>query len=203
MAAKYGDRVKETTSTTGTGTLDLDGAVTGFRAFSDEFADGDARIAYLIVDDPENPTEYEYGWGTLTYGTPDTLSRDTVLGSSNSDNKVSWTAGTKTVIATPNSQDLLGVAAAVVRFDGTGAGPFTPAFDINVDDITDNSTGNYTVNLTDDMADANYAALASANGSNIASPGTYAVGSFRIIVVDDTGNVADASVVTAAAWGNP
>lgn len=98
--AKVGNRVKESTDTTGTGTLDLNGAATGFRAFSDEFSSSD-QVEYLIVDDPENPTDYEYGIGTFTAGTPDTLSRDTVQGSSNSGNKVSWAAGTKTVICTP------------------------------------------------------------------------------------------------------
>lgn len=103
--AKFGNRVKETTDTTGTGTLDLNGAPTGFRAFGDEFTSGD-EVYYLIVDDPDNPTDYEYGIGTFTSGTPDTLSRDTVEGSSNSGNKVSWTSGTKTVIATPTAAGL-------------------------------------------------------------------------------------------------
>lgn len=100
--AKVGNRVKETSDTTGTGTLDLNGAATGFRSFLDEFTTGD-EVYYLIVDDPDNPTDYEYGIGTITSGTPDTLSRDTVEGSSNSGNKVSWSAGTKTVICTPTA----------------------------------------------------------------------------------------------------
>lgn len=111
MVEKFGDRVKETTSTTGTGTLDLDGAPTGFRAFSDEFTDGDAEISYLIVDDPDSPTEYEYGKGTITFGTPDTFARDTVEGSSNSGNKVSWSSGTKTIIATPTATDFAKIFA--------------------------------------------------------------------------------------------
>lgn|GEM_PF-3373681 len=97
--AKIGNRVKETSDTTGTGTLDLNGAPTGFRAFSDELTSAD-EVYYLIVDDPDSPTEYEFGVGTFTAGTPDTLSRDTVHGSSNADAKVSFSAGTKTVIST-------------------------------------------------------------------------------------------------------
>ena len=104
---KIGNRVKETTDTTGTGSLDLNGAPTGFRAFLEEFNSGDTAY-YLIVDDPDNPTAYEYGVGTVTAGTPDTLSRDTVEGSSNSGNKVSFLAGTKTVIATPTAAALGG-----------------------------------------------------------------------------------------------
>lgn len=104
--AEFGNRVKETTDTTGTGTLDLNGNATGFKAFSDEFTSGDADVSYLIVDDPDNPTEYEYGKGTFTTGSPNTLSRDTVEGSSNGGSKVSFSAGTKTVIASPTARDL-------------------------------------------------------------------------------------------------
>ena len=100
--AKVGNRVKETTTTTGTGTLDLLGAPTGFRAFLTEFVTTD-RVSYLIVDDPDNPTDYEVGIGTITSGSPNTLSRDIVEASSNSEAKVSWSAGTKTVIATPSA----------------------------------------------------------------------------------------------------
>ena len=86
--AKFADRVVETTQTTGTGTLDLDGAQTGFRAFSDELTTGQT-VYYVIEDDPANPTEYEYGIGTWTSGSPNTLSRDTVEGSSNGGSKIS------------------------------------------------------------------------------------------------------------------
>lgn len=105
--AKFANRVKETTDTTGTGTLDLNGAATGFRAFGDELTSGD-EVFYLIVDDPDNPTSYEYGVGTFTSGTPDTLSRDTVEGSSQGGSKVSWLSGTKVVIATPTAAALGG-----------------------------------------------------------------------------------------------
>lgn len=110
--ARFGDRVKETTDTTGTGTLDLNGAPTGFRGFGDEFTTGNDEISYLIVDDPDNPTEYEYGKGTFTSGTPDTFARDTVEGSSNAGNKVSFTAGTKTIVATPTAEDMNRVLGA-------------------------------------------------------------------------------------------
>ena len=90
---KHANRVAETTQTTGTGTLDLDGAQTGFRAFSDELTTGDT-VYYGIEDDPANPTEYEYGSGTWTNATPDTLTRDTVHGSSNAGAKISLQGGT-------------------------------------------------------------------------------------------------------------
>lgn len=104
---KFANRVKETSTTTGTGTLDLAGGVTGFFAFADELTTGD-EVWYLIVDDPDNPVDFEFGIGTFTTGVPNLLSRDTVEGSSNSGNKVSWAAGTKTVIATPTASSLTG-----------------------------------------------------------------------------------------------
>jgi hypothetical protein len=107
--AKFGDRVKETTDTTGTGSLDLNGAPTGFRSFADEFTTGDDEISYLIVDDPDAPTEYEFGKGTFTTGSPNTFARDTVEGSSNSGNKVSFTSGTKTIVALPTAADMASV----------------------------------------------------------------------------------------------
>jgi hypothetical protein len=133
--AKVGNRVKETTDTTGTGTLDLNGTPTGFRGFGDEFTSAD-EVYYLIVDDPDNPTSYEYGVGTFTAGSPDTLSRDTVEGSSNSGSKVSFLAGTKTVISTPTAA-MLGPVA-----DLGGWATKSDAVDVK--------TANYTVLAADD-----------------------------------------------------
>jgi len=74
MALIFKDRVKETTSTTGTGTFTLTGAVTGFRAFSDI---GDANTCfYAAINEADD--EWEVGVGTYTLsGT--TLARTTVL----------------------------------------------------------------------------------------------------------------------------
>jgi len=88
---KFGGRIKETTSSTGTGTISLAGAPTGFRGFAEAFASGD-KVDYLLVDSVSNPTEFEWGEGTFTAGAPNTLSRDTVFRSSNSNNKVAWAA---------------------------------------------------------------------------------------------------------------
>jgi len=94
-----GYRVQETTLTTGTGTLELGGAVgTGFRSFRDEFADG-AQVFYVIASvNSDGNGAYEVGIGTLTHGTPDTLTRDTVIRSSNGGAKVSWGPGPKFVL---------------------------------------------------------------------------------------------------------
>lgn len=93
MALVLKDRVKETTTTTSTGTYTLAGAVTGYQSFS---VVGDGNTTYYTVTDGTN---WEVGIGTYTLsGT--TLSRDTILASSNSGNAVSWSAGSKDVFLT-------------------------------------------------------------------------------------------------------
>lgn len=93
MALVVKDRVKETTTTTGTGTLTLAGAVTGFQAFS---VIGDGNTTYYTITDGTN---WEVGVGTYT-SSGTTLSRDTILESSNSGSAVDWVAGTKDVFVT-------------------------------------------------------------------------------------------------------
>jgi hypothetical protein len=94
MALVLKDRVQETTTTTGTGTLTLGGAVTGYQAFS---AIGNANTTYYTIT--STSAEWEVGIGTYTTsGT--TLSRDTVLASSNSGSLVNLSAGTKNVFVT-------------------------------------------------------------------------------------------------------
>ena len=97
MALVINDRVKETSTSTGTGTFDLDGAVTGFDTFVAGIADGNTTY-YAIFH--QGTTEWEVGLGTVTDATPDTLARTTVITSSNSDSAVSFTAGTKDVFCT-------------------------------------------------------------------------------------------------------
>lgn len=85
------DRVRETTTTTGTGNVTLAGAVSGARTFSSVMANGDT-CHYVITDN----TAWEVGLGT--YNTSgNTLSRTQVFSSSNSGNLVSLSAGTKQV----------------------------------------------------------------------------------------------------------
>ena len=91
------DRVKETTTSTGTGTIQLAGAATGFDTFVAGVGNGKETF-YSIFS--ESGSEFEVGRGTVTDASPDTLSRTTVFSSSNSDNLVDFSAGTKIVICT-------------------------------------------------------------------------------------------------------
>lgn len=95
MAFVVKDRVKETTTTAGTGTVTLLGASTGFQSFS---AIGNANSTYYCIAG-QTGSEWEVGIGTYT-SSGTTLSRDTVLASSSSGAKVSFSAGTKDVFVT-------------------------------------------------------------------------------------------------------
>ena len=96
MALVIADRVKETSTSTGTGTINLAGAVSGFQTFVAGV--GSTNVTYYTILDG-NGTAWEIGYGTVTDGSPDTLSR-TVLKSSNSNNLLDLSAGTHTVFAT-------------------------------------------------------------------------------------------------------
>ena len=96
MALVLNDRVKETSTTAGTGTLDLDGAVTGFETFVAGIATTNTTY-YCIAHQTED--EWEVGLGTVTDASPDTLSRS-VISSSNSDGLVDFSAGTSDVFCT-------------------------------------------------------------------------------------------------------
>ena len=130
MALVVKDRVKETSTTTGTGTFTLAGAVTGFQSFS---VIGNGNTTYYTIT---NGTDWEVGIGTYT-SSGTTLSRDTILESSNAGSAVNWGAGSKDVFVTypaersvytdgagtaitPATASVLGVASG-----GTGANTLT------------------------------------------------------------------------------
>tara|TARA_S200002703_G_scaffold74966_1_gene64606 strand:- start:484 stop:2388 length:1905 start_codon:yes stop_codon:yes gene_type:complete len=96
MALVVADRVKETTTSTGTGAISLAGAEPNFRTFSSVLSDGDTTY-YAIIDDTN--TAFEVGLGTYASG-GNTITRTTVLSSSNSNNAVSFSAGSKDVLLT-------------------------------------------------------------------------------------------------------
>ena len=110
MSLVLKDRVKETTTTTGTGAVTLAGAAAGFDSFS---VIGDGNTTYYAIV-AQSPGEWEVGVGTYTTaGT--TLSRDTILASSNGGAAVSFSAGVKDVFVTYPAE------AAVVASDNPGA----------------------------------------------------------------------------------
>jgi hypothetical protein len=112
--------------------------------------------------------------------------------------------------ALPNALNATGSAPmyacrAWVNFDGGGTVAIRASG--NVSSITDNGVGDYTVNFTTDMEDANYAATANwTNGSSSsryaqdgpAIPVTYGVGSVRILLTDGAADAHDGSIVSVA-----
>ena len=110
MAFVLADRVQETTTTTGTGTVTLAGAVTGFQSFA---AVGDGNSTYYTIA-AQSGSDWEVGIGTYT-SSGTTLSRSTVLSSSNSGSLVNFSAGTKNVFVTfPASSTLFALNNQII-----------------------------------------------------------------------------------------
>jgi hypothetical protein len=102
MALVLNDRVKETTTTTGTGTVTLAGAVQGFETFAAGI--GNNNTTYYCI---QLNAEFEVGLGTLSSDSS-TLARTTIISSSNSDSAVNFSAGAKFVFCTmPASKSLV------------------------------------------------------------------------------------------------
>jgi len=112
MALLLKDRVKETTTTTGTGPYTLAGAVAGFEAFSEI---GDGNTTYYCCTDG---TDFEVGVGTYT-ASGTTLARTNILQSSNGDAEVNWTSGSRTIFCTqPAEKAVFLDASGNIDIDG-------------------------------------------------------------------------------------
>jgi hypothetical protein len=112
MAFVVNDRVKETTTDTGTTTIDLAGAETGFETFVAGI--GSTNQTYYCIQ-AQGGSAFEIGVGTVTSGSPDTLSRTSVISSSNADGLVDFGSGTKDVFCT------LPASKAVIEDNSTNA----------------------------------------------------------------------------------
>ena len=100
MAFKLNDRVKESSSTTGTGTFTLGGAVTGFETFAAGIG-GSNTTYYCIFENGTN--NFEVGFGTLNGGAS-TLARTNVISSSNSDGLVNFAGATEVFCTVPGAK---------------------------------------------------------------------------------------------------
>jgi len=115
MALVLADRVRETSTTAGTGTVTLAGAVVGFQTFA---AIGNGNVTYYTIAG-QGTSEWEVGIGTYT-SSGTTLSRDTILSSSNSGLAVNFSAGTKDVFVVYPSE-------RAVYYNAANEAPFDPA----------------------------------------------------------------------------
>ena len=107
MPLVLADRVQETTTSTGTGSVTLAGAVTGYQSFA---VIGNGNTTYYTIAD-QGGSNWEVGIGTYSTTGP-TLARTTVLSSSNSGNLVNFTTGTKTVFVTYPSEKSVNLDAS-------------------------------------------------------------------------------------------
>ena len=157
MALVVNDRVKETSTTTGTGTLTLAGAVTGFETFSS--AIGNANTTYYAIVNTTNG-EFEVGLGTVGAGT---LARTTIISSSNSDSAVDFAAGTKNVFVTlPASKSvILDSSGNIVANDGSAL------TNLNADNLASGTVPDARFPAT--LPAANGSALTDLNADNLAS----------------------------------
>ena len=156
MAFKIEDRVKESTVTTGTGTLTLAAAVTNFERFSANLSNSDTTY-YAIVDNTNNA--FEVGLGTYS---SNTLARGTIFASSNSNNLVDFGVGTKDVFITvPASKIVVEDGSNNVAIGGTvtatafsGSGASLTGVDV-VNDTSPQLGGNLDLNGNDIVTTSN------------------------------------------------
>jgi hypothetical protein len=158
MALVIADRVKETTTTTGTGTINLAGAVAAFQTFVAGIGTG--NTCYYAITSGNN---WEIGLGTVTDASPDTLSRTTILASSNSDSAVTL-SGTSTVFATYP-------AAKSVHLDASGN--LSHTVDISSDT---NLVGGTNITISGDTLNVDDAFLV--NDASDTTTGTITAGGF-------------------------
>jgi len=120
-----GNRVLQTTTTTGTGTYALGSAPSGYQAFlTASGVSSGATVCYLVVDSLDTPAAWEVGEGVVTAGSPATLTRTKIWESSAGGAVVAWPAGTKYVMCAVPAQrtPLLGDNGALsIALGGTGA----------------------------------------------------------------------------------
>ena len=193
MALVINDRVKETTTTTGTGAVSLGGAVTGFETFAAGVGNSNTTY-YAIVHQTAN--EFEVGLGTLDGDSSD-LTRTTIISSSNSDSAVDFAAGTKDVFCTVPASKLIFEDASN---DVTIGRNLTVTGDLTItgDDLTMNTNTSGAALIGDGT---NFNPVAISGDITIGTTGTAAIGSGVIVNADINSSAAIAMSKTAFTAG--
>jgi hypothetical protein len=143
MALVVKDRVKQTTTTTGTGNIVLNGNIDGFQTFAAALANGDTTYYGIFVP---STNDYEVGLGTWTEGSA-TLARTTVLESSNSGNAINITAQAEVFITQPAEKAVYLNGSDVAELgDGLKVDSSSGSITITAED----GSGNIDVNLPRD-----------------------------------------------------
>jgi len=162
MALVLNNRVRETTTTTGTGAQTLGGAVDGFQTFSAGI--GNSNTTYYAIS-LNTANEWEVGLGTLN-GDSTTLTRTTVLESSNSDSAVDFSAGAKEIFCTLPAEKAMYLDAS-----GAGVGGLAAV----VDDTTPQLGGDLDVNGNAIVSASDGAIAINANGTGTVTMTTNSV----------------------------
>ena len=150
MALVIADRVLETCSAPGTGTVSLSGATAGYQSFA--AAIGNANTCYYTISD-QSGSGWEVGIGTVSTGSPNTLSRDTVLASSNAGSKVNFSTGTQNVFVTYPAEKAVYLNASG-NITPSSLGPATFSSITDSGNLTFTGTGN---RITGDFTNATVA----------------------------------------------
>jgi len=193
MALVINDRVKETTTTTGTGTVSLGGATTGFETFAAGI--GNSNTTYYVIAH-QTANEWEVGLGTLDGDSSD-LARTTVISSSNSDSAVDFAAGTKDVFCTVPASKLLVEDA---NNDITIGRNLTVTGDLTIsgDDLTMGTNTSGAALIGDGT---NFNPVTISGDISIGTTGTAAIGSGVIVNADVNSSAAIAMSKTAFTAG--
>ncbi len=195
MALVINNRVRETTSTTGTGAVTLGGAVGGFQSFSAGI--GNSNTTYYAIS-INSESEWEVGLGTLN-GDSSTLTRTTVLESSNSDSAVDFSAGSKEVFCTLPSEKAVYLDASDDQVGGftSLAADTSPQLggdlDVNGQDIVSTSNADIDI-IPNGTGDVNLGADAVQIGDNDANATLTTQGTGDLIL--NTNNGTNAGNIT-------
>ena len=203
MALVINNRVRETTSTTGTGAVTLGGAVGGFQTFAAGIGN-DNTTYYAISINTES--EWEVGLGTLNSDSS-TLTRTTVLESSNSDSAVDFSAGSKEVFCTLPSEKAVYLDASDAQVGGFSslAADGSPQLGANLDVVTYDivSTSNRDIDIIPNgTGDINLGADAVQVGDNDANATITTQGTGDLILNTNNGTNAGNITLLDGANGN-
>ena len=203
MALVINNRVRETTTTTGTGAQTLAGAVDGFQTFAAGI--GNSNTTYYAIS-LNTANEWEVGLGTLN-GDSSTLTRTTVLESSNSDSAVDFAAGSKEVFCTLPSEkavyldasgDPVGAIASVAEDTTPQLGG---DLDVNGQDIVSTSNADIDI-IPHGTGDVNLGADAVQVGDNDANATITTQGTGDLILNTNNGTNAGNITLLDGANGN-
>jgi hypothetical protein len=187
MALVINDRVKETTTTTGTGAVSLSGAVTGFETFAAGI--GNSNTVYYCIAH-QDQAEFEVGLGTLDGDSSD-LTRTTVISSSNSDSAVDFSAGAFFDGTVEADAITIGGTNVTSLFASLSGATFTGNIEIDV------ASGDPAIILDTQGADKFHIAVDDSDSDNLVIKSGGTVGSGNGLKVDSSGNLtvtADVSV---------